>query len=830
MAGSGADGAMKTAILLAPMFVALALAAAAAAQTAPTPVDASSTAQRLDDYFDHPNGPQTFRALTGAGDPEIEAEYRQLFIDAKDDPDTAMRVRLFPAAKGQDYFPTEECRVDYAVQTLKARIASLGESHPYVLRWLALQQSVFAGCLYGASAPALADLPKPLATGDKTLALLQSQDRAYQLASLAFYRGDIGGALAAFGRIARSASPHRAAATYMVAAIRAGTHTRYAPNAQPLVSSAESVKEVEAILADPRLASIHPMTRELLGWIGATASDEVARTAQVRATLADLEAPAAELAADAQARTRYALARTDIDRLHFASLQGDPSWWLQGGPSPDYTASRAMMVAAGTDPMAAWLLYPASYFQGHPWAVFDQGGPRDWPPLAAYAQTAAAKGDDPVSFAWTRVAHAISTTYDPTLWAQVEAEQAKAQGGDEPSLAALPFDFYHQVRLALSGAIPPDPTGLDAAIAHLSAFPFKDAEVYVAARHDGLQYLMTVGRIADARRWRDQVAAPPDVSSTSQYDDAGLLQILAEDEAHLVAALQTTSAGDALAIQNNLSIGALTRLARRSDTPDLLKAKFARVAWARTYALGRPVDAGLDRLMRDLNPLMTKAWTSRPGQTVRPGDRRALLDVLRSPGVNILIVDTDRDTEPAAGSTDGDDQDPGVGGIDLYNHDDDNWWCSWKRARNASDLASLLQTTFFGSDLSLVSGYVAYSLHDRLRPVLAASFAFRSQDAAEVEALAGATCAPKLLTGRVLDWVGHPGLFETRDGQAEALALAVKTTHYGCYSDGPHGVYSKAAWTVLHQRFAATPWALSTKYWFSCPLVGGKTCPADPNP
>ncbi len=820
---------MKTAILLAPLAAALMLAAQAAAQSAPTPVDPSPTAQRLDDYFEHPNGSETFRALTGRGDPRIEAKYRDTWVDPKADADKALRVRLFPAAKGQDYFNTDECRIDYPIAILRARIANLGDNHPYVLHWIALQQSVFAGCLYGASAPAVPDLPKPLATRDKSLARLQSQDRAYQLASLAFYRGDIPGALAAFARIARSASPHRAAAIYMVAAIRAGTHTRYAPNAQPLVSSAESVKEVEAILADPRLASIHPITRELLGWIGATASDEVARTAQVRATLADLEAPAAELAADTQAQTRYALARTDIDRLHYASLRQDPSWWLQGGPPPDYTASRAMMVAATTDPMAAWLLFPASYAQGHPWALFDQEPPRGWRPLATYAQTAATKGDDPVSFAWTRVAHAISTTYDPTLWAGVEAEQAKARAGDEASLAALSFDVYHQVRLALSGATPPDPAGLDAAIAHLSAFPFKDSEVYVAARHDGLQYLMTVGRIAEARRWRDEVAAPPNVSSTNQYDDAGLLQILAEDEPHLVAALTTTSAGDALAIQNNLSIGELTRLARRSDTPEVLRAKFARVAWARTYALGRPVDPGLDKLMRDLNPLMTKGWTSRPGQTVRPADRRALLDVLGSPGVNILIVDTDRDTEPPADSAGAYDQNPGVGGIDLYNHDDDNWWCSWKRGRNAADLSGLLQTTFFGSDLSTVSGDAAYDLRDRLRPVLAASFAFRSQDAAEVVALAGIDCAPKLLSGRVLDWVGHPGLFETRDGQAEALALAVKTTHYGCHSDGPHGVYSKAAWTLLHQRFGSTPWAIATKYWFNCPL-GGATCPAEDNP
>ena len=808
---------MKLAILLAPLL----LATAAAAQSDPSPL-----VQRMDDYFEHPNGPQTFRALSGIGDPQIAPDYRDMFLSLQNNPDKPLIVRLFPAAQGNDYFPTAECRLDYALQTLKARIASLGENHPYVLRWIALQQSVFAGCLDGASAPAPADLPPPLVVSDKTLARLQNQDRAYQLASLDFYRGDLAKALAEFGKIAHSASPHRAAAVYMQAAIRAGDHTRYDPNAEPLVSTAQSIKDIQAILADQRLASIHSITRDLLGWIGATVADPESRAAQVRITLDELEVPSAKLAADADARQQYAWAQSDITQLHLASLRDDPAWWLQNGPPTEYTASKAMMDQAKSDPMAAWLLFPASYLQAHPWALYDQGRPRGWGPLEAYVASAASGGQ---AFAWTRVQHSIAQTYDPSLWAQVEDEETKAQAGDGPSIAALPFDFYHQVRLALTNGETTDTTALDAAVAHMIAFPFKDAEVYVAARHDAMQYLMTVGRIADARRWRDQIARPSsDVASTAMYDDGPLLQVLAEDEPHLVAALTATNAGDGLAIQNNLSIGELTRLARRADTPDLLKARFARIAWSRTYALGRPVDGGLDALTRSLNPTMTKTWTSRAGQTVRPGDRRALLDVLRSPGVNILIVDTDRDAEPDAGSP-GSDDSPGIGGIDLYNHDDDNWWCSWKRARNASDLTGLLQTTFFGQDLSLVDGAAAYGLRDRLRPVLAASFAFQSQDRAEVEALAGIDCAPKVLTGRVLDWVSHPGLFETRDGQAEALALAIKTTRYGCYSDGPHGAYSKAAFTLLHQKFPATSWALNTKYWFSCPL-GGTSCPAEPNP
>ena len=197
---------------------------------------------------------------------------------------------------------------------------------------------------------------------------------------------------------------------------------------------------------------------------------------------------------------------------------------------------------------------------------------------------------------------------------------------------------------------------------------------------------------------------------------------------------------------------------------------------------------------------------------------------MRAPAINILIVDTDRD----APKTQPDSSDPGLTGVDLYNHDDDNWWCAWKRGRNRRDLQAFLKESFFGSaDLSKVDGESAYDLHDKLQSMLAQSYAFQNQDAAETAALASIPCAPDILTHRVLDWVQHPRWFETRDGQAEALALAVRTTRYGCYSDGPHAAYSKAAWALLHQRFGATDWAIKTKYWFSCPLSGGKDCPAE---
>jgi len=156
--------------------------------------------------------------------------------------------RLFPSFVAGSYFNPDRCRPDYALQTLQARIAQLGADHPYVARWVEVQRAVFAAC--GAGEGAAAELPQALAIDDSALARLQADDRAYQTASVAFYRGDRQSALAAFRKIAHSASPHRATAVYMVAAIRAGSDGsgQFDSGDKPLVDEAQSIAEVRAIL------------------------------------------------------------------------------------------------------------------------------------------------------------------------------------------------------------------------------------------------------------------------------------------------------------------------------------------------------------------------------------------------------------------------------------------------------------------------------------------------------------------------------------------------------------------------------------------------------
>jgi hypothetical protein len=790
----------------------LGLASVAGAQVTEDPRVSS-----LNGYFYNPMSPATFRALSGQGDPGLPRyDYTPPHVfDPKADADDALMARMFPDAEVDRYsgLNTGDCRPEYAARTLKARVARLGESHAYVAQWIAVQSAVFQACrrqsppVAANAPPAPAPLPPPLKL-EPALAKLQAEDRAYQLASLAFYRDDRVAARRAFQAIAASRSPHAASAAYMVAAIGAGTMAKPWDTPEPLVSSARSIAEIKALLADPRYAQVRPELHALMGWHGATRADLRSRRAQVADVLDALETPSSRLAADPRARQRYGLAADDI-----GSLQGfndHPDWWLTNGPPAAYTASRAMMEAARAHPLAAWVLFPAPHSYQSNWFTDEHAPASAWARERAYLKTRKAEAAD--AEAWSRLRTALAADYDPNAWRLVENEQVLALKGHDQALAELAFDLYHTTRRAL-GASHADPKAFDAAVAHLRAFPLKRAEVFQRARHDGLAYLMATGRLTEARRWRDVLFPPladpllayPGRDDDWAYSDAFLLQALAEDADHYVRAL---SGNPAHTLDNNLSVAALRRLAARSDLPAPLRAQFSRVAWARTYAQGLTIDAALNRQMRALNPGLTRAWASPADKPVKPDDRRALLDVLRSPGLNIVIVSDSR--APAQD----DDKDAGLTKLDLYHHNDANWWCAWEPDRHARAVNRELFSQLFGNSEDLDDDKTR-RLREQARPLLASSFAFRSQDAAETGRLAAIPCAPKLLSERALAWNDQLPLFSPWRGRDEALARAVQSTRYGCNSEGSHAVYSKADWIALHVRFPFSVWTARTKYWFA---------------
>lgn len=815
----------------------------AAAQTC-KPAEAARTptqvAERIDHYRAEPRDPGTYRALAGLGDPQQAPDHlRDIYHDYYYYADSPQR-RAMLAAMVPDQMPLSSefwhlergtCRIAYAARTGEARIARFGASHPYVRQWLRVQRAVFSTCraerswyAVDANAPrepqVQAAPPPAMPTGDPEIGRLQANDRAYQAASALFYRRDPAAARA-FRHIAGTRSPHAHIARYMLLVLAArdldssvydGTPEGRAELAARAQRARAAVRDARAILADPGLADIHGLTQGLIGFLGYWTGDAAVRAAQVDATMDALALPYRQIAGGGAARDRYRRADEDIDWLRRGFP--DNAWWLTGDDPESLSASPALAARARRDPFAAWLLFPRSPFEVLPWAaaprLYDDG----WSLLRSHAGDQSGRES---GRAWALVSASVAIRYEPRAWRQVDAFTRAAQGcPSNDRLAAVATRFYHQVRTAL---MYPAPTqdyrprerqdGFALALAHVEAWPWRDSMHHRELVSDMLQFLVAEGRIGEARTLRNRLHPR---GENYQSNGAALL-LLAENEDQFAREIASMP-DEAQPLVNLLPAGALGRLAARTDLPAELRARFARVAWARLYARQRRIPTGLDRLMRRLNPKITGGWLSRPG--ARPGSRRLLLDVLRSPGLNILITPHQRSTEPDAPRYYGQ---PGLVELDTREHSDNNWWCAWQSERHSLRASAVMYGAFFdGEDRWNRDPLAVAGTPAALRPLLRSSWLWRAQDADEQAALAIIPSAPQLLAERAVAWRGSGPLggLVRRDGQDEALGLAVRATRYGCQRQGGHGRWSRAAFALLHQRFPDSPAARRTRYWFDC--------------
>ena len=93
---------------------------------------------------------------------------------------------------------------------------------------------------------------------------------------------------------------------------------------------------------------------------------------------------------------------------------------------------------------------------------------------------------------------------------------------------------------------------------------------------------------------------------------------------------------------NYLPTAELWHLASRDELSRGQRALFVRAAWSRDYAMGRVISREHDKLLRTLAPEITDAWRTPPGRDVKPDDISIVRDVLKSPGLNIVIEDFSR--------------------------------------------------------------------------------------------------------------------------------------------------------------------------------------------
>jgi hypothetical protein len=162
--------------------------------------------------------------------------------------------------------------------------------------------------------------------------------------------------------------------------------------------------------------------------------------------------------------------------------------------------------------------------------------------------------------------------------------------------------------------------------------------------------------------------------------------------------------------------------------------------------------------------------------------------------------------------------------IDGWNPNDKNWWCPFEPDRQ---LGALRKQADDALGMPQDGAFMPRQLKDVYDPALREALAgnrdgvltlhpmVKAVNWKEIQALTKMDQAPKRLTEAALKWA-RTARGKDGGGAAEALALAVRTTRYGCNWHGSHEKYSKAAQQMLVRKFGGTEWQKQTPYWFGC--------------
>ncbi len=761
-------------------------------------------AKAVDTFASEPYGAATWRMLNGLGQPEIDTSSVD-YVNWHSNENWTKRVAaLAPNLQGLAD-PGYDCRMVYPLQVLNSRALSIGTKSPYVEQWIKSQTVVIAACNGTANAsqelpPAISDLPADEAT-------MQTEDRAYQIASIAFYK-DKPKAIELFRQIAASNSSHKAYARYNVANLLANNKD---------VNGARV--EATAILADQSLAPVHEITQELLGYISNIEDTPAGWTVLIDHTLAVLAKPKAEIMSSETLKTAYGRALDDVNYAGITAKQDD--WWVRGELPKNPTLSKAIMNEARKSPMANWMMTGQSVnseYRNASWAMIGD----KWSGWAeSYVDRAEALVPQTPGLAKS-VLDVLKT--NPTdqsraaLWAQAKAasDAAAKSCGEAPETGAAGQLLLHAVRLsATSGKF-------EEVYAGLAAIPFKGADSYTNGVVAKLaQYVLAMGNVEEGRRVRDRLltpeffnAVPEDKREQLHHNYSDFLGWVAEDESHWKDAIQTSSSKLGNPLLNLLPAKKLAELASDTRFSADQKSLLLRAAWTRNFAQGKKIDEKLTDEMLAANPQI-KGTLDDISKTMPKlsDDKKWLLTILRNPRFGILLNSPDSYGDPMETPN------PIFTALDEYDHNDKNWWCPLEPGRHIS---AVRQAYNIAAGHSLHDNNGKPSPYDKIlfekmaddrEVALKQHPIIKSLNAAEIANLEKMASAPRNLTTAAIAW-GKTSKGD--DGAPEALALAVQATHYGCNWHGGHKAYSKPAQELLKTKFATSQWFKVTPYWFDC--------------
>lgn len=728
-----------------------------------------------------------------------------------------------------------ECNYRSALITLREIQTQLRKDSAYLKLWAANQNRVFSACEGGQ------DDNVTLIQPAGKLPQRAKGDFLYQLGSWSFYRKDYSAALEHYKEVEKlNDSPQRPMAAYMV--MRTLAYQNQAKAAY---------HKIGEILADPSLHSIHDIAKNYRFVIMSNMrSFDLQLTPElamehlnwlqkiVRLTTENIEQPEKVFA-----EHKDALAQFNVYFAPYAPDSKAVDWWLTSY-EPDGPRMHAVKAMAPQNPLIDWMQAKWAYnvFDNDwLWSLHQQDNPY-WKQNRNIVIHAFEQWKKTNDGAWLQIAIKRVHPKDDLaskILSDAEPHLNSAWKNETPEYRIWLFDLWsNAVRIRLGR----DEIGkADALIfGHWDYFEkellyFPESTEYGYRRDDvrrvltkTLQWLIYTGRIQDARTLLDGIQK----KLPNEFNQWKSLLATTPNESISVAILTDCYRYEFYKYDNDDKVWREMiellpfQMLYSMTTDDRIKREYrgmiARTLFTRAILLRYDNDQ-IDKyaaLAAKLNPSIRESLLASVTGHNRDKYIAFLLKMPRfRPALYLEYAD---DPERK-----GEEKGIRLDAIDVYNHNDNNWWCRFdeemfkKRIFNAMVIVP--------NDNNILSFRTRNTTEDQSRRGELEPYLDNQQkllnnhpymaliDKKEMEALENIPLGPQYLSEAVIKHEMESGIATTAEDQNERatnLNRAVRTTRYGCNRNCSHGEYSKKAYDLLHERYENTPWAKATPYWF----------------
>lgn len=732
-----------------------------------------------------------------------------------------MEIPGFQPRENNSY---SECHFDTALAVLR-KLKESAVTPDYQAIWARNQDKVFAAC----DGSKDKNDPPTMPSG-RFLPNRAASDFLYQLGSWHFYRGEYEAALLTYRRVEKIRSaPMRPKAAYMV--IRCLAY---------LDQGDEAYDNILKVLADPSLREVHPIASNYrfvimnnMRFSNVPHITPELATRHLKWLLNVVKADPAKAADPTQARADYsdAIAQLNVYFPRYDKASKRIDWWLENDQEEEpFPRMQAVKTLAPINEFVDWMQAQWAYnvfTVDWLWSLHAQQHPY-WEQNRRLVEHEIAQWQKSGNGAWLHLAISRVHPSDPmasVLQRKAEAYLDGAWKSETIEYRQWLFDLWsHSIRIALGQgqnehalALIVNHEDFSQLFDNLSfdyRFSYRHSANYAAVLQDTLRWLVYTGQTEQARSFLNafQKKAPQSYTQWRTLLATNVDETMASGSKAFWSNSPGTSKFIWQEMLNTVSSRFLDRLAGDDRFPQGDRALISRSLLNRAILLNSD-SAAIDHaaaVAAKHNPDLREEILA----AISGHDRLKYIEfLLKHPRFRPAVF-LEYAPDPENRKTE---EKPGT--IDIYNHNDNNWWCRFDEDLFAERLFNTVKITPAPSPVFAVSDVGGEFDHylDNQRGLLEAHPYHEVEDDEEIEALEALPSGPEYLSTFINQWERSTSAAQTEDERSRRAAnlhRAVRTTRYGCNRDNSHAAYSRESFKLLHSRYEDTPWAKATPYWF----------------